>query len=61
MREVADYRFTWNDQVFGIGVSIGLVELSQESGSIAEEMAAADTACSLAKEQADHVRVCSGR
>lgn len=61
VREVADYRFTWDDQVFSIGVSIGLVELSRESGSLGDEMFAADVACSLAKDQADHIRVYSAR
>jgi diguanylate cyclase (GGDEF)-like protein len=61
VREVADYRFTWNDNIFSIGVSIGLVELSNESGSLGDEMFAADWACSLAKEQGDHVKISSAR
>jgi diguanylate cyclase (GGDEF)-like protein len=59
VRDVADYRVTWNDKSLSVGVSIGLVELSRESGSWGEEMFAADVACSLAKEQADHVRAYS--
>lgn len=61
VRELADYRFNWNDQVFSVGVSIGLVELSDESGSLADEIRAADSACCSAKEQGDHVRVSSAR
>ena len=32
VREVSDYRFVWKDKIFNIGVSIGLVEMSRESG-----------------------------
>jgi len=50
-RSVGDYRFVWKDRIFNIGVSIGLVEISRESGSLEELMAAADTACYVAKKQ----------
>ena len=32
VRKVGDYRFVWKDKIFNIGVSIGLVEMSRESG-----------------------------
>lgn len=61
VRDVADYRLRWNDKSLSVGVSIGIVELSRESGSWGEEMFAADVACSLAKDQANHVRAYSAR
>ncbi len=50
-RAVADYRFVWKDKIFNIGVSIGLVEISRESGTLEELLAAADSACYVAKKQ----------
>jgi diguanylate cyclase (GGDEF)-like protein/PAS domain S-box-containing protein len=50
-RSVGDYRFVWKDRIFNIGVSVGLVEISRESGTLEELMAAADTACYVAKKQ----------
>ena len=50
-RAVADYRFVWKDKIFNIGVSIGLVEISRESGALEELLAAADSACYVAKKQ----------
>jgi diguanylate cyclase (GGDEF)-like protein/PAS domain S-box-containing protein len=50
-RSVSDYRFVWKDRIFNIGVSIGLVEISRESGTLEELLAAADTACYVAKKQ----------
>ena len=50
-RAVNDYRFVWKDKIFNIGVSIGLVEISRESGAIEELLAAADSACYVAKKQ----------
>jgi diguanylate cyclase (GGDEF)-like protein/PAS domain S-box-containing protein len=50
-RAVGDYRFVWKDKIFNIGVSIGLVEISRESGTLEELFAAADSACYVAKKQ----------
>ncbi|HEV2285767.1 MAG TPA: EAL domain-containing protein [Steroidobacteraceae bacterium] len=50
-RSVGDYRFVWKERIFNIGVSVGLVEISRESGTLEELMAAADTACYVAKKQ----------
>jgi EAL domain-containing protein (putative c-di-GMP-specific phosphodiesterase class I)/GGDEF domain-containing protein len=60
-RKVTDYRFVWKDKIFNIGVSIGLVELSRDSGSMEESLAAADSACYVAKRQGGHVQVYSAR
>ena len=48
---VADYRFVWQDQIFDIGVSIGLVEIGHESGSVENVLSAADSACYVAKQR----------
>ncbi|MGH8210818.1 MAG: diguanylate cyclase domain-containing protein, partial [Steroidobacteraceae bacterium] len=50
-RAVGAYRFVWKDKIFNIGVSIGLIEISRESGALAELLAAADSACYVAKKQ----------
>lgn len=48
-RAIADYRFVWRDRIFTIGVSIGLLELSDSAGNVQDVMAAADSACYMAK------------
>jgi len=50
-RAVGDHRFVWRDRIFNIGVSVGLVEISRESGTIEELLTAADSACYVAKKQ----------
>jgi diguanylate cyclase (GGDEF)-like protein/PAS domain S-box-containing protein len=60
-RSVGDYRFVWKDRIFNIGVSVGLVEISRESGTLEELLAAADTACYVAKKQGSGVAVYSAR
>ena len=50
-QSVKDFRFVWNERVFEIGVSIGLVEISEHSKSVTDLLIAADQACYLAKEQ----------
>ncbi|HTW37288.1 MAG TPA: EAL domain-containing protein [Steroidobacteraceae bacterium] len=50
-RAVSDYRYVWKDRIFNIGVSIGIVEISRECGSLEELLAAADSACYVAKKQ----------
>jgi diguanylate cyclase (GGDEF)-like protein/PAS domain S-box-containing protein len=59
--KVADHRFVWRDRIFNVGASIGLVELSRDSGSLEEALAAADTACYQAKQTGGHVMVYSAR
>jgi diguanylate cyclase (GGDEF)-like protein len=48
---VKDFRFAWQDRSFGVGVSIGLVELNRESGDLSTLLSAADTACYAAKDR----------
>jgi diguanylate cyclase (GGDEF)-like protein/PAS domain S-box-containing protein len=61
-RNVGDYRFIWKDKLFNIGVSVGLVEISRESGTMEELLSAADAACYVAKKEgAGRVAVYSAR
>jgi len=48
---IRDYRFVWRDRIFNIGVSIGLVEISHETGSLEDLLSAADSACYVAKQK----------
>ena len=61
-RSIATYRFVWHDRVFNVGVSIGLIEIGREAGSVEQLLAAADSACYVAKnEGAGRVSVYSAR
>jgi diguanylate cyclase (GGDEF)-like protein/PAS domain S-box-containing protein len=48
---VARYRFSWQDRIFSISVSGGLVALSADLHDFATVMSAADAACYVAKER----------
>ncbi|HEX7011384.1 MAG TPA: EAL domain-containing protein [Steroidobacteraceae bacterium] len=61
VRKVNDYRFVWKDKIFNVGVSVGLVEISHESGAPEEVLSAADSACYVAKKQGNHVHIYSAR
>jgi diguanylate cyclase (GGDEF)-like protein/PAS domain S-box-containing protein len=62
VRSVNDYRFVWKDKIFNIGVSIGLVEIGRDAGSIEDILHSADSACYVAKKQGGlHVQVYSAR
>jgi diguanylate cyclase (GGDEF)-like protein/PAS domain S-box-containing protein len=61
-RSIATYRFVWHDRVFNVGVSIGLIEIGREAGSVEQLLAAADSACYVAKKEgAGRVSVYSAR
>ncbi len=47
---VRQYRFGWQERIFEIGVSIGLVPITSESDDMARVLSAADAACYVAKE-----------
>ncbi|MFM9883322.1 MAG: EAL domain-containing protein [Burkholderiales bacterium] len=49
-RAVQEFKFFWNDHEFNIGVSIGLVPVTEATGALVEIMGAADSACYVAKE-----------
>jgi diguanylate cyclase (GGDEF)-like protein/PAS domain S-box-containing protein len=48
---IRDYRFVWQDGVSAVGVSIGIVEITSETSTVASVMSAADVACYSAKDQ----------
>lgn len=48
--DVGQYRFAWEDRVFQVGASIGLVQLDPDM-DVDKALKAADTACYQAKEQ----------
>jgi diguanylate cyclase (GGDEF)-like protein/PAS domain S-box-containing protein len=48
--DLAELRFWWQDRMFVVGVSIGVVTLDRTFGSVAEVLSAADSACYLAKD-----------
>jgi diguanylate cyclase (GGDEF)-like protein/PAS domain S-box-containing protein len=50
-RTVAEFRFLWEERVFRIGVSIGLVPITESSGSVSNVLSAADSACYAAKDE----------
>ena len=48
---VEDFRFVWDNTSFRIGVSIGLVSITSDSGTLSDILSAADSACYVAKDQ----------
>jgi diguanylate cyclase (GGDEF)-like protein/PAS domain S-box-containing protein len=48
---VRDYRFVWQDRIFTVGISIGLVEVARDAGNLKDILSAADSACYVAKQQ----------
>ncbi|MCP5141978.1 MAG: EAL domain-containing protein [Chromatiales bacterium] len=47
---VGNFRFGWDDKMFTIGVSIGIVEFAPEFRDVDDLLAAADSACYASKE-----------
>jgi len=57
-QSIKNYRFNWKNNVFEIGVSIGLVEINKNSGNLNDLMSAADSACYVAKDLGrNHIHV----
>ena len=50
-KTVEEFRFSWENKTFSVGVSIGLVPVASDSESVASALSAADTACYVAKDQ----------
>jgi diguanylate cyclase (GGDEF)-like protein len=48
---INEFRFIWDDQTFSIGASIGLVEITRRTESVAALFSAADSACYAAKDK----------
>ncbi len=49
-QSIGKFRFEWEDKVFEVGACIGLVSITSESGTLADVMSAADSACFVAKD-----------
>jgi diguanylate cyclase (GGDEF)-like protein/PAS domain S-box-containing protein len=47
---VRNFRFTWEDRVFRLGASVGVVPIAADNEDVASIISAADSACSAAKE-----------
>lgn len=48
---IKDFRFVWEDKLFDLSASIGVVAINQESGTMEKVLAAADLACYAAKDR----------
>ncbi len=48
---IADYKFNWNNKIYSIGVSMGVVEITGQVSSVSRVMALADEACYAAKDR----------
>ena len=48
---VRNFRFSWEERVYRLGASIGVVPITADSEDVAAILAAADGACTAAKEQ----------
>lgn len=51
LQTVQDYRFLWQGRIFEVGVSIGIVPVTNDSPRFNELLSAADAACFVAKER----------
>ena len=47
---VREFKFIWDDRIFRLGCSIGVVPITAENDDVAALMSAADSACAAAKE-----------
>jgi diguanylate cyclase (GGDEF)-like protein/PAS domain S-box-containing protein len=50
LQAIQDFQFSWDDYSFKLGVSIGLVPISETSPNLTELLKNADTACYVAKD-----------
>ncbi len=49
--EVQRYRFKWEDRIFSVGMSVGMVAINCDSSTAAHLLSAADAACYVAKDR----------
>lgn len=49
-KEVSEYRFLWEEKVFSVGISVGIVAVDGNMHSATDILSLADTACYAAKE-----------
>ncbi len=50
-KTIGEFHFVWKQRPFKVGVSIGLVELRDGPGTLAQVLSAADAACYMAKDK----------
>jgi diguanylate cyclase (GGDEF)-like protein len=50
LHAIEDFRFSWEDKGFSLGVSIGLVPINAGSGTMTDVLRQADSACYVAKD-----------
>ncbi|MEN8108668.1 MAG: EAL domain-containing protein [Pseudomonadota bacterium] len=50
LHAVEGFHFTWHDETFTLGISVGIVPLDRSTTDLARAMSAADSACYIAKE-----------
>jgi diguanylate cyclase (GGDEF)-like protein len=51
LAEVRRFRFKWDDRIFAVGMSVGMVAINRDSGAVSNLMSAADAACYVAKDR----------
>ncbi|MCR4301046.1 MAG: EAL domain-containing protein [Sulfuricaulis sp.] len=51
LQSLEEFRFVWQDKIFRVGISIGLVGIHAGNGSSSGVLSAADAACYMAKEK----------
>lgn len=54
--EISLFRFIWNDNIFEVGVSIGIVSINDAVFNITDLLSAADSACYVAKEKSHNAQ-----
>ncbi|HLF95758.1 MAG TPA: EAL domain-containing protein [Methylococcaceae bacterium] len=50
-QHIREFRFSWEDKIFTVGASIGLVSITSGSGSLSDLLRQADAACYAAKDR----------
>lgn len=50
-QDVKDFRFIWEDKTVAVGISIGVMRVAADSGSLRDVFRIADVACRVAKEE----------
>jgi len=50
IEKISEFRFIWEQRTFCIGVSMGLVPITESSGNLSDLLRSADTACYAAKD-----------
>lgn len=51
LKAIGDFRFIWMDKIFPLGVSIGAVTFTSDTGSLVDILRMADGACYIAKDK----------